>query len=363
MIRRVIYAAILVLTGIYVFNHLEELKLIVSTFRQGEYLWMIAAVGAHILWLVAIAASLQSTYRLSGIRENLRHLIPLTTAGNFINVVAPSYGVGAMAVFMADGSKRGKAAGKVSTGSILYLVYDYIGFMLILPGGLIILSMRGALTPIITASALIAAGIAMFVFTATYLGLKNTNQLKSVLQSLTGSINRALYFLLKRELIPAVKVDLFIKDVVSGLQGMRGSVGTLILPAVFALSRKASAMLILYFSAMAFQVRLDGGALFASFTIAYLFNIVSITPSGIGFVEGALTLILNALGIPLAEAAAITMTYRGITFWLTLIYGIGAIRIIGYPLTPYRPAKADPLPAQPPQPNEASFKRDTKLSP
>jgi hypothetical protein len=67
----------------------------------------------------------------------------------------------------------------------------------------------------------------------------------------------------------------------------------------------------------------------AGFAIGYLFLIVSPTPSGIGFVEGAMTLALTTLRVPLAAATIITLAYRGITLWLTLLYGAIAMRWIG----------------------------------
>jgi len=364
-IRRILYTLILLLTGWYVVNHLEELRLLLSTFGNANPAWLLVALGAHIVWLMVIAASLQSTYTLTGIHESLRHLLPLTTAGNFLNVVAPSYGLGALAVFMADGSKRGLPAGKVSTASILYMVYDYIGFMIILPVGLIVLSMRDALSPVITASSMIAAVIASVVFTATYLGFKNTGRLKHFLQKLARLINGMLFALFRREVLSMSRIRLFADNVTDGLREVRAASHSLIIPALLALLNKASAMLILLLAAKAFQVNLDPAVLFASFTIAYLFNIVSVTPSGIGFVEGALTLILSNLGVPLAQAAAITVTYRGITFWLTLLYGLIAIRMIGYPLRSAGiPGRTETAPQAPPGylRNEASFKRDPKLS-
>ncbi|MCJ7568866.1 MAG: flippase-like domain-containing protein, partial [Anaerolineales bacterium] len=68
----------------------------------------------------------------------------------------------------------------------------------------------------------------------------------------------------------------------------------------------------------------------ASFSVSYLFTIASITPSGVGFVEGAMALTQNAMGVNPLTSTAIALTYRGITFWLTLAYGFIAIRMIGF---------------------------------
>ncbi|HUS84652.1 MAG TPA: lysylphosphatidylglycerol synthase domain-containing protein, partial [Anaerolineales bacterium] len=70
--------------------------------------------------------------------------------------------------------------------------------------------------------------------------------------------------------------------------------------------------------------------LLASFSVSYLFIIASITPSGVGFVEGAMVLTQNAMGVDPLTSTAIALAYRGITFWLTLAYGFFAIRVIGF---------------------------------
>jgi uncharacterized membrane protein YbhN (UPF0104 family) len=67
----------------------------------------------------------------------------------------------------------------------------------------------------------------------------------------------------------------------------------------------------------------------AGFSIGYLFYIVSPTPTGIGFVEGAMTLVLGSLRVPVATAAAIVLAFRGLTLWLTVLYGMLVLRWVG----------------------------------
>jgi uncharacterized protein (TIRG00374 family) len=64
------------------------------------------------------------------------------------------------------------------------------------------------------------------------------------------------------------------------------------------------------------------------FSIGYLFLIVSPTPSGIGIVEGMLTVALNTLRVKLDAAVLITMAYRAFTFWFPLAVGGVAFRIL-----------------------------------
>jgi uncharacterized protein (TIRG00374 family) len=121
----------------------------------------------------------------------------------------------------------------------------------------------------------------------------------------------------------------FAHDVAEGMQELRGKPRELIMPMLLALSSKTLLIIVLFLVFMAFGVPVSAGTLIAGFSIAFLFMIVSPTPNGVGFVEGALTLTLASFYIPLGDAAVIAITYRGVTFWLPLVFGMFALRWLG----------------------------------
>jgi uncharacterized membrane protein YbhN (UPF0104 family) len=88
-------------------------------------------------------------------------------------------------------------------------------------------------------------------------------------------------------------------------------------------------MIILMMMFLAFHQPFALETLIAGFSIGYLFTIVSPTPSGVGFVETAMTLALTSMRVGLAPAALIVLSYRGFTLWLTLAYGMVAMRWVG----------------------------------
>ena len=67
------------------------------------------------------------------------------------------------------------------------------------------------------------------------------------------------------------------------------------------------------------------GALVAGYAVGDLFRIVSITPQGIGFVEGMMTLTFTSLSIPGEVAATVALVFRGLTFWLPLLLRFFAV--------------------------------------
>ena len=82
----------------------------------------------------------------------------------------------------------------------------------------------------------------------------------------------------------------------------------------------------LYLLFLAFQPADQPGGLVAGYAIGILFWIVSITPQGIGVVEGMMALTFTSLGIPGAVAATVALAFRGLTFWLPMLLGFFAVQ-------------------------------------
>lgn len=66
--------------------------------------------------------------------------------------------------------------------------------------------------------------------------------------------------------------------------------------------------------------------LVAGYAVDALFMVVSVTPSGVGVVEGAVTLTFASLGVPVATAVAATLLFRLFTIWLPLLAGFATVR-------------------------------------
>lgn len=334
MIRRIVYFVILALSIFFVARNHDELTIILRTLGRGNPGWLLLAVAAQVLWLVAIAGNLRSAYALTGMHEKIGHMTVLTAAANFINVIAPSYGAGAVAVFIADGQRRAKPAGKVTTASFLYLVYDYLGLMIVLAIGFILLNQRELLSTAIIGAATFVYAIGIGLILLTVVGVSSADRLDRVVVWLVSNLNRLLHPVVKRILINIEEARKFGADLAGGLGEIRRSPGNLLQPLAWALGRKAMMIVILFIISLAYDEPFDLPTSMVSFTVSYLFTIVSVTPSGVGFVEGAMSLIQIAMGVDPATSVAIAVAYRGLTFWLVLLYGFAAVRVIDYSFGP-----------------------------
>jgi uncharacterized protein (TIRG00374 family) len=324
--RKLIVAIALMLGVYFIIGKIAELQAIVDTLKRGDLRFIFLALFVELLWLVNQAASYRSIYRLLGIPEDLRNLVIMAAAANFVNVVAPSVGVGGIAVFVSQARRGGYSSARVMAAGVLFVLFEYLGFLIVLALGLVVLVRRNNLTAAeLTASAiLVIAASAMAVL--VYMGVRSSRRLGDLLAWMARRINWLLKPVLRHDYLSEARAHAFAVDMAAGLYEVRSQRGSLIQPAVLAVSSKILLILILLLMFLAFEVPFTLGVLVAGFSIGYLFLIVSPTPAGIGFVEGALTLALNSLNVPLGAAAVITAAYRGITFWAPLLIGMLAFR-------------------------------------
>ena len=327
---RKILIIVLIFLGLYfIFARQAEVEQVLHTLQHGEWQWLILAFVVQLGYAFNIGASLRAIYKLLGMDENIGRLTLLGAAANFVIVVAPSAGMGGMAVLAADAQERGHSTGRASTAGAVYTFFDYLATLAVVVVGLFILFQRNQLHPAEITASLILTGLALGLGFLLYLGMRSGERLGKALVWLGRLANRILRPLIHREYIDLDRAYAFGVDAAEGLRLARKSPGGLWIPLALGLSTKILMMIILFLMFLAFRQPYSVATIVAGFSMGKLFTIVSPTPSGVGFVETAMTLALNTLGVPLAPAALIVLGYRGFTLWLMILYGMIGIRWVG----------------------------------
>jgi hypothetical protein len=328
--RKFVLAVLLLLAIIFVLARTAELEAIGQTLQNGDWRYLLLALLLEVVWLFNVAFSYWLIYRSIGLNEKIDTLLLASSGAYFANVIAPTAGASGLAVFITTARRRGYSTARATIAGALYILFDYLGFMIVLALGLIVLFRRDNLNaPELIASAVLflIAGLWLFLL---FLGMRSGKALGDTLAWLAHQANRLLTPLLRREHFSEARARAFAFEASAGLKELRQKPGDLMLPAILGLTNKALLILILLLMFKAFQVPLSIGTLIASFSIGYLFLIVSPTPAGIGMVEGALTLALSSMYIPLGAAAVVALAYRAITFWVPLAFGGVALRLLDH---------------------------------
>ena len=305
----------------------SELQRVVLTLQQANFWFVLLAIIVEMGWAFVLGSIFHSLYSILGIRESKRRLTFLGLASTFLGVVT-STAVGGLAMFLADGRKRGHPSGKVTVAGALYLLMDYAAFFCLLAGGIVVLVRRNYFGAGEITATLILLAVEVALGAILYLAYKSPVALGRGLASAARLINRIVRPFIHRDYLSEARAHEFASDVSSGLGSLPEKPRTLVIPFLLALLNKILLAVILMLCFLAFEVPFTAGTIVGGFAITYLFIIVSPTPAGVGVVEGIMPVALRTLRVDFSQAVIITLAFRGITFWLPLAAGAVAFRAL-----------------------------------
>jgi uncharacterized protein (TIRG00374 family) len=326
--RKLLILIVLFLAITLIIFSFSELQDVIQTLQHANIGFVALAVLAEVAWFFVLGWMFQSLYALLGLKESIERLTLLASAGSFVGVVTPSAGVGGLAIFIADGQGRGHPSGKVTVAGALYALLDQAAFLCVLALGIVVLIRRNHLGAAEITASLILLAVAIFLAFLLYLGYRSTEALGNVLARLARIVNAVVRPFIHRQYLSEARAHEFAADISSGLAAVPSRPRSLIQAFLLSLGNKLLLMTVLVFSFLSFDVPFSAGTIVGGFAIAYLFLIVSPTPSGVGVVEGVLAVALHSLGVEFSAAVIVTLAYRGVTVWLPLAVGALAFRAL-----------------------------------
>jgi uncharacterized protein (TIRG00374 family) len=321
--RKILLLALGLLALAYIVFSLAEIESILATLRRTNPIYLVAAVIVEAVVLVNSAATFTALYRLVGLHETRQRMFLMVAAGNFVNVIVPSGGMGGMAVFMDAARRRGLSTGRVVVVGVLYLVYEYASLLAVLAAGFVVLLRRGRLDGTELAGAGLLLGLAGCIGVVLVVGYRSTRQLGNLLAWLANGVNRLLRPFVHRDWLSLSAARVFADEMGQGFSTLRLNRKHTALPLALTLVNKVLLIAVLTLSFLALGTPFSRGTVVAGFSIGHLFYYVSPTPSGVGFVDSILPVALNTLNVPFAQAVLVVLVYRTVTFWLPL--GLGAL--------------------------------------
>lgn len=318
--RKLLVLFLLFLAAALVILSSSELRTLMETLRRGDLRYLLLGVLLEGCFIVLEGTVFWSLYRLLGLSDSVGRLILVAAAANFISIVAPSVGIGWVAIWLDHGRRNRQPAAKITVAATLFLFLDYAAFLVVLALGFIVLIRRQNLQWGEVTAAATLLSIAAGLGTLLYLGYRSSEQLGKWLRRLACLVNALLRPLLHRPYLNEERALTFAREIKEGLHALSRPT-RLLIPFSLALLMKFILIGILMSTFLAFSVPFSAGTLIGGFAIGYLFLVVSPTPSGVGFMEGAMALGLNSLRVDWSQAVLLTLVYRGLTFWLPLGFG------------------------------------------
>lgn len=314
---------------IFVLTQISEVSEIVRILNHAKPLFVFLAFLLILLWIATVGFSYYVIYRLVGIKESYLHMVTLSSAAvNFVRIATPSAGIATLLLFISDAKEKGISSARVTFACVLYLLFDYFSLFITALVGLLILQSNQQLTWLEITATCLLGGIIGGLVLVLFLSSKHLDLLKKILGFIFQTLNRIIRIFSKKTHISDEQIIHFSEEIHIGAQTIHNNIRLLFLPTGLAFVNKALLISILSILFLAFGLAFDLGVVISGFTLGYLFTIISPTPSGIGVMEGMMTLALNTLGVELESAAILTLAFRAITFWTPFFLGMIAFRTL-----------------------------------
>ncbi|KPL73563.1 hypothetical protein ADN00_14565 [Ornatilinea apprima] len=327
--KKFIIAILFLLAIIFVFSRFTEVTEMVDILQRAQPEYLALALLAEGLWLLNVGLAYRVNYRLLDMDKPLKHMVLMSAAANnFVGIIAPSGGMSALAVFLGDAKRNEHSSARVTVACLLYLLFDYIGLLGAVLLGLLVLVRRNRLDWAEITAASILALVALAILMVLYVGFKRPERLGKSLAWLAKKANWLAGKFKRKKRLDVAEAYSFAEDISAGVAVLRANPRQLVIPVILGMTNKGLLITVLLMLFLAFGVPVSGGTVIGGFALGYLFTIVSLTPSGIGMMEGVMALVLRSLGVNLEEAAILTLAFRAITFWLPFIIGMAAFRFL-----------------------------------
>ena len=323
MKRRWIFWILVVLFVWVVISRLSEIKKLADTLLAGQWQWVAVAALSQVVYYIIYTALYQSAFLTVGVKSRLRDLLPVTFASIFMNVAAPSGGASSAVLFADDAARRGQSAARAAVGTLLVLVADFSAFLVVLLVGMIYLFTNHNLKFYESIAAAFLLVIIGGLTALLLLGLWRQQWLHRLLIWVQRLANRIARLLKRPDFIDEAWVEKNTAEFTEAAIAIAAQPGMLLRTVGIAFAAHLVDLTSLFVLFLAFHQKVHFGVLVAGYSMGILFWVVSITPQGIGVVEGMMTLVFTSLGVPIERATVISLAFRGLTFWLPL--GIGFI--------------------------------------
>jgi len=320
---------ILVIAFVWVvISRFTEFEKLAETLSRGRWQWVGVAGLLQVLFYIMYSGLYWSALDIVGVKSSVWGLLPVTFASLFVNVATPLGGTGGMSLFVDDARRRGQSAARAAVGTLLALAADFGGFVVILAIGIVFLFLQHDLKPYEIGSAVILLCVIGGLTSLLMLGVWKPELLRGVLRVFQRVVNYPASRFKRPNFLAEDWAEKNSVDFIEASLAVAAYPDRLARTLLISLACYVVDIASLYFVFLAFAQPVGFGLLVAGFSMGILFWIVSITPQGIGVVEGMMTLVFTSLGVPAGQAAVVAIAFRGLTFWLPLFIGFILLRRI-----------------------------------
>lgn len=321
-----IAVAILAIVVIYYLGRYSKWQEVVHTITTISPLIFGGMIVAQLAYIGVQSIMFQRIYYAMGFKRTLSYHYALFLAMNLVNTVAPVVGISGSLYMMHFEKSRGMHRSESLIINFIYYVTDYLVLLLIIASGIIYLLIKGE-----TTGTILKAGLIFTVFVLTFFigGLFLLSHSTALYKTIRYVTRLAKKFGLKAIGSSSdERIAVFVEQSKEAWVKSRQNWWYIAQASIAAIFLHVFSLILLYLAFRAVTTTINLPTVAAGYTIGTLLNVVSVTPGGIGFAEGGMTAVFAALEVPVEQALVITLLYRTVFVWVTLLLGVFSIQLL-----------------------------------
>ncbi len=318
----IFWAVLVLLALVAALTNLGELARLLEALESARWEFVAAAGAVQVVFVLNLALFYLTTFRATGVMQrSLPRFVLLTSASHFVNMVSKTGGLGGIALYLREARHSEENAARVSLAYLVAYALGYVAWLATLVIALVLLYLRGSLTRVeVIASAVILAIIAV-VGGTVIVGLRSRESLERLFLLAASPLNAVARIIRHAPFVRVESLSETAGELHQGVERIRGNPRGYVLPAAHALAVELLSALVLYLVAVGLHANIGFDRALAGYAIALLFSMIAITPSGLGFVEASLAVLLVSFGVPRSNAIVATLGYRLFEFWVPAALG------------------------------------------
>lgn len=319
---RVAITIIIFFTTIVAIVRFANFDELVNIARSGSITFILLAVLAHLFYILFQAGLINALFLMVNESLLLFEAALFYLGAEFANFILPTGGVAGFTVFITEAKKHDiPTSTAVTIGAISYYI-NYLTFSAVLGLGLLFLADHNELSRSYVVPSIIMGSIVLAATAVLWSASRGPRGVKRIIHSVVWIINHFSVLVRNKLFLTKNKIHEFshgIHETINDLFDRPISFWKPITLGFLIHSMNIATFGLLFW---AFHYPVTLGVILTGYAISWLTTIISITPSGVGFVEGATTLALKSFGVPLEVAVLVVTLYRAIVFWLPFVFGL-----------------------------------------
>lgn len=313
-------ALVLVLGAVFVYANRSEAPAAWDAALAAQPIFLAAAAGLTVLYMLNHAAFMFTSYRAVGLRVPYPAMLWLSLGSMFVNMVSKSGGMGGLALYLADGRRRSQSRAMVVTAYVLAALLGHVAFGALLVGALITLWVDGRLTGAELGAAAVFV-VYIGVQAAIVLAAVRSKAALRTIHALPSRFFARLRRLAGRPRAPSPPSHDEADELYDAVHLLGRRPKAMIAPAICALLVEILGVLTIWAVLRAFGQTVGLQAPLVAYAISVLFSIVGVLPAGIGFAEASLATVFTSFDVPGSAAAVAVITYRLFEVWIPFAIG------------------------------------------